>query len=58
MPENHGTPLQPPADLPKPAAPADAQRHAILQRFRRCCAGPADLALRSAVLAYLTGVKK
>lgn len=44
----------------RPAMDASAQalREHILLRFRRCGAGLADQALRSAVLAYLLGAKK
>jgi hypothetical protein len=60
MPPENPTPAQAGAD---PATALDVatpeqQREVLLQRFRRCSSGPADQALRSAVLAYLTEPRK
>jgi hypothetical protein len=59
MPHENSTPTPSAAEQPSPAAsaPVDGLRAAILWRFRRCGVTPAEQALRSAVLAYLTGGK-
>lgn len=55
MPAENPVPAQ---ATPARAAAPQPQRDALLQRLRRSGSTAADLALRSALLAYLTGPRK
>ena len=58
MPEEPSPPPETAQPSPAMDTAAQALREDILLRFRRCGAGLADQALRSAVLAYLLGAKQ